>query len=66
MIGVADMARALRSNRPHRASGALAFHTLEVMEAFQTSSDTGKSIAISTRPPRPAPLPASLALGELD
>jgi len=66
ILGVADMAQALRNGRPHRASGALAFHTLEVMEAFQTSSDTGKSIAISTRPPRPAPLPASLALGELD
>jgi len=66
ILGVADMARALRSGRPHRASGALAFHALEVMEAFQTSSDAGKSIVISSRPPRPAPLPASLALGELD
>ena len=66
ILGVADMAHALRIGRPHRASGALAFHVLEVMEAFQTSSDTGKSIAISSRPPRPAPLPASLALGELD
>lgn len=66
ILGVADMARALRIGRPHRASGALALHVLEVMEAFQTSSDTGKSIAISSRPPRPAPLPASLALGELD
>jgi predicted dehydrogenase len=66
ILGVADMAQALRSGRPHRASGALAFHALEVIEAFQTSSDAGKSIAISSRPPRPAPLPASLALGELD
>ena len=66
ILGVADMAHALRNGRPHRASGALAFHVLEVMEAFQTSSDTGKSIAISSRPSRPAPLPTSLALGELD
>ena len=66
VIGVADMARAIRSGRPHRASGALAFHVLEVMEAFQTSSDSGKAVAIATRPERPAPLPASLALGELD
>jgi predicted dehydrogenase len=66
ILGVADMAQALRIGRPHRASGALAFHALEVMEAFQTSSDTGRSIAISSRPPRPAPLPASLAFGELD
>ena len=36
IIGVADMAHAIRSGRPHRASGELAFHVLEVMEAFQT------------------------------
>ena len=66
ILGVADMAHALRTHRPHRASGALAYHVLEVMEAFQASSDAGRSIAISSRPPRPAPLPATLAIGELD
>ena len=66
ILGVADMAQAIRAGRPHRASGALALHVLEVMEAFQTSSDAGKSVAISTRPERPAPMPASLAVGELD
>ncbi len=66
IIGVADMARAIRAARPHRASGALAFHVLEVMEAFQTSSDTGAAVKISSRPERPAPLPAGLAVGELD
>ena len=65
VIGVADMARAIRSGRPHRASGALAFHVLEVMEAFQISSDSGKAVAIATRQ-RPSAPPASLALGELD
>ena len=49
-----------------RASGELAFHVLEVMEAFQTSSDSGKAVAISTRPERPASLPPSLRVGELD
>ena len=60
------MAQAIRSGRPHRASGALAFHVLEVMEAFQTSSDERRAVAIASRPERPAPLPASLAVGELD
>ena len=32
-IGVADMAYALRSGRPHRASGELAFHVLDIMHA---------------------------------
>jgi predicted dehydrogenase len=66
VIGVADMAHAIRAARPHRASGALAFHVLEVMEGFQTSSDAGAAVKISTRPERPAPLPASLTVGELD
>jgi predicted dehydrogenase len=66
ILGLADMAQAIRSRRPHRANGELAFHVLEVMEAFQTSSDAGKAVAISTRPERPAPLPSSLRVGELD
>ncbi len=66
VLGAADMAYAIRSGRPHRASGALALHVLEVMEAFQASSDSGRAVSVSTRPVRPAPLPASLAVGELD
>jgi predicted dehydrogenase len=65
-IGLADMARALRTGRPHRCSGALAYHVLEVMEAFGKSSDQGRTIAIESRCERPAPLPARSALGELD
>ena len=63
---VADMAHALRSGRAHRASGELALHALEVMEAFQVSSDSGRHVQIASRPPRPAPLPASLMPGLLD
>jgi predicted dehydrogenase len=58
ILGVADMAQAIRAKRPHRASGALAFHVLEVMEAFQVSSDAGVAVKIATRPERPAPLAA--------
>lgn len=59
-LGVADMAHAIRSNRPHRANGDLALHVLEVMEAFQTASDEGRAIAITTRVDRPAALSQSL------
>lgn len=65
-IGVADMAHAIRSGRPHRASGALAYHVLEVMEAFQRSSDEDAQITIESRPERPAPLPTDLAPGTFD
>jgi predicted dehydrogenase len=66
IIGVADMAQAIRSGRPHRASGALAYHVLEVMQAFQRASDSGTAVAIESRPERPAMLPTSLVVGELD
>ncbi|HTR12312.1 MAG TPA: Gfo/Idh/MocA family oxidoreductase [Roseiarcus sp.] len=66
ILGLADMATAIRMKRKHRASEQLAFHVLEAMEAFQLSSDSGNAVTISTRPERPAPLPAGLAVGELD
>ena len=50
ILGLADMAQAIRSGRPHRASGELAFHVLEVMEAFQTSSDAGEAVTIVDPP----------------
>jgi len=65
-IGPADMALALSSGRQHRACGELAFHVLEVMEAFDASGRVGKHVEISTRPQRPDPLPLGLLAGELD
>src|SRR5690349_17784497 len=64
-IGLADMAHAIRSKRPHRASGALALHVLEVMEAFDRSAKSGRAIAIATRPERPAALGESLVRRKL-
>jgi len=66
IIGAADMATAIREDRPHRANGELAYHVLEVMEAFQRSSESGRFMAIKSRPGRPAPLPTGLAAGQLD
>ncbi|MCB1490633.1 MAG: Gfo/Idh/MocA family oxidoreductase, partial [Rhodobiaceae bacterium] len=64
-IGLADMAHAIRTGRPHRASGALALHVLEVMEAFDRSSQSGKAVSITTRPERPAPISESLVRRKL-
>lgn len=66
IIGLADMARAIRLDRPHRCSGALGYHVLEVMEAFQRSNDEGRAIAIESRCERPAALPACPPVGTLD
>jgi predicted dehydrogenase len=57
IIGLLDMAAAIRAGRAHRASGALALHVLEVMDALGRSSDEARHLAIASRPERPAPLP---------
>ena len=58
-IGVADMGQAILENRSHRSSGALACHVLEVMHAFDRSSESGHTIEIESQPERPATLSAS-------
>jgi predicted dehydrogenase len=65
-IGVADMAYGIAYDRPHRASGALAFHVLDVMQSFAEASDAGRHVAISSGTSAPAPLPPGLTTGELD
>ena len=64
-LGVADMACAILDNRPHRASGDLALHVLEVMEAFEIASKQGRIVEIATQVERPAPLSESLKDGKL-
>ncbi|TQS69924.1 Gfo/Idh/MocA family oxidoreductase [Rhodobacteraceae bacterium] len=56
-LGLADMAQGLREGRPHRASGALGLHALEVMEAISASAQDGRVITLDTTCDRPAPLP---------
>lgn len=55
-IGIADMAAAIDEDRPHRASGELAYHVLEVLTALERSATEGSHIAIESRCERPAPL----------
>ena len=64
-IGVADMAHAIEEGRPHRASVELAFHVLEVMEAFERSAESGEGVDISSICERPAALPVDMAAGRL-
>ena len=64
-LGLADMAAAIRQDRPHRANGDLALHVLEVMEAIGRAAEDGATIDITTRPERPQPLAESPALDRL-
>jgi predicted dehydrogenase len=65
-LGVADLAHALRSGRPHRASGELAFHVLEIMEAIHVASDEARHVQLTSTCSRPAPLPLGMMPGVLD
>jgi predicted dehydrogenase len=65
-IGVADMAQAILTDRPHRASGELAFHVLDAMQAVTDSSQQGRHIVLESTCGRPAPLPVGLRVGETD
>ncbi len=65
-IGLADMAHALVSGRPHRATGALGNYVLDLMQGFLESSETGQHYAVRERIARPAPLPEGLPEGLLD
>ncbi len=56
IIGLLDMAAAIRSGRPHRVSGTLALHVLEVLDAFERSSLEGRHIVIQTLCDRPEKL----------
>ncbi len=56
-LGVLDMARALRSGAPHRASGAMAQHVLETMAAISDSADSGAFRSIASTAARPSLLP---------
>ena len=65
-IGAADMAYAILGKRKHRTSGELAYHVLEIMHAFEKSSNSGRHVAIKSKPAQPAALPLGLIAGRLD
>ena len=55
--GLADLARAIETGRPHRASGELAFHVLEVMDAVLRAAKDHAVVDIASTVQRPAPVP---------
>jgi predicted dehydrogenase len=65
-IGLADMASAIQTGRPHRASGELARHVLDVALAVFESSAGGRHIEPQTAVERPVPLPLGLKFNWLD
>ncbi len=52
-FGLADMARAIETGRPHRASGDLAFHVLEIMESVLVAGRERTVVTLSSTVERP-------------
>ncbi|MFP3464264.1 Gfo/Idh/MocA family protein [Leifsonia sp. SIMBA_070] len=55
--GLADLARAIETDRPDRASGELAFHVLEIMEAVLRAGSTHTVVELASTVERPAAVP---------
>lgn len=59
-LGVADMAYSIVNRRKNRASGELAYHVLDIMQAIHESSELGKHIELTSSCERPEPMPMGL------
>lgn len=46
--GVAEMAQAIRGGRPERASGAQAYHVLDIMVSISESAQRGATVAVDS------------------
>jgi predicted dehydrogenase len=65
-LGLADMAKALETGRPMRASYKQTLHVLELMESFTTSSDKHRTVYIKSKYKREAPMRNNPMRGILD
>ncbi|WGD37288.1 Gfo/Idh/MocA family oxidoreductase [Lysinibacter sp. HNR] len=56
-LGVLEMARAIRANRPHIATGELGLHVLDAMIGIEESISTGQFVSVESRVERVPTLP---------
>jgi predicted dehydrogenase len=56
-LGLHDMALAIGLDRPHRASGRLGAHVVEVARGILRSAEEGRVVEIESRLDQPEPLP---------
>lgn len=64
-LGVLDLARAVAGNRPHRASGDMAFHVLDIMESLLEAGRSGRHVDLQSHCDRPAALAPGLPEGRV-
>jgi predicted dehydrogenase len=56
-VGLADMARAIRTGEPHRASGTLAYHVLDVLESLLEAAAQDQPVDVASTVERPVAVP---------
>ena len=66
ILGLVDMAHAIVSKRPHRASLELSLHVLEIMQAILDSAEKETTLHLKHGCARPAPMRADLTFGHLE
>lgn len=65
-LGLADMCKALRTGRDHRANYQQQRHVLEIMTSFSKSCQQGEYIALESGYTRTAPMKNNPMHGVLD
>ncbi|MEH0626520.1 Gfo/Idh/MocA family oxidoreductase [Streptomyces stelliscabiei] len=60
-MGVLDMARSIRADEPHRATGELAHHVVDTMVSISEAIDAGAFVDVASSAPACAPLPEDWA-----
>jgi predicted dehydrogenase len=58
-IGLHDLVEAIAAGRPHRASGELAHHVVDVARTILTAAAEGRTLEVATSVERPAPMPVA-------
>jgi predicted dehydrogenase len=56
-LGVADMVHGIQTGQPHRCSGEMTYHVVDVMRALLKSAEEGKQVRLKSECERPAPMP---------
>lgn len=56
-VGLADLAEAIAEDRPHRASGRVALHVLEIMDAVLRSNEEKAVVTIESTAEKPDVMP---------
>lgn len=65
-LGLADMAKAMENGRDHRACSMQQLHVVEILTAFEKSSDRGSTVKIESPFERRSPMVYSELTGYLD